>query len=198
MRKKWFAALATLAVLACGGPQTLAAPPGAFPQAEALAFPSCYERDLDPDLSGYRISNRAVSIPTGYIVLVRSLSQHTWIAALRPDEQEVGGTQRYQRAFIRYSWWFKPGADLNFRSSTTRSGFGVTEEVYPAHAHAVQLGPMFVRWSIGGRGTGWLYFRPPFASEAAYFEIGLTCAVDVHRIDPDSITWVSSRISAHP
>jgi hypothetical protein len=160
----------------------------------ALTQPSCFGEAAQELPSTDRwISEHAVRIPTGYITFVRWRHDTVAVGVFRADEQDYGGTGRFEHLFIRYVWWFQPNGDRTFRTRATRSGYGETEETSPTTGHVLQLGPMSVQWSGAGRGFGWVYFTPPWGSaRPPIYEIGLTCAVDLHRVDWHAIQWVNA------
>jgi hypothetical protein len=163
----------------------------------ALTPPSCYEEAAQGTPPSDRwISEQGVRIPTGYITLVRWLHDTVAVGVFRPDEQEYGANGRFEHVFIRYVWWFQPNGDRTFRNRATRSGYGETEETYPTTGHVLQLGPMSVQWSGGNPGFGWVYFKLPWGPARPIYEFGLTCAVDLHRVDWNAIRWVNANTIA--
>jgi hypothetical protein len=153
------------------------------------APPSCFTERRQPFPQPW-ITSRAVRIPVGYIVLVRQTLSNSPLGAFRPEEQETQGRGQYKQPFVRYTWWYELEKSGGFRSSSTRTGYGESEELYPTPGPVITVGQYLIPWSAGGQGAAWYYYNLPWASSATVFEFGLTCAVDARQIDYDAVVWV--------
>jgi hypothetical protein len=164
------------------------APPGSPLPKEV---PACFTDGVPPSAKNTAwITDQAVLLPVGYIVLVRRPAYPPVLAAFRAEEQEVVGRGQYQKPFVRYSWWYQPDGDRTFRNAQTRTGYGESEELYPTAGPFIAVGQFLIAWSTGGTGRAWYYYHLPWTNVSSIYEFGLTCAVDVRKVDYGAVVWV--------
>lgn len=180
------ALLVALAALTTGC-SVLSSLPGASPTPAAM--PACYAEPM-AGLGGAWISRNSVRVPVGYIMLVRERYAREGMGAFRAEEQEPEGRGQFTAAFVRYTWWHQSSADSTFRGATTRFGAGDSQQARSGQPPTMLVGPLPLTWAPAGPGVASYYFGPPHAREEDAYAYGLTCAVDIHRIDPAQVTWV--------
>lgn len=169
------------------GCSVLASLPGGSPTPAAM--PACYAEPMR-GAGGSWINQRSVRVPVGYIVLVRERSAAEGMGAFRPEEQEPEGRGQFTAPFVRYTWWYQSSADSTFRSATTRFGAGDSQETRGGQGPTMLVGSLPLTWSSAGPGLANYYFGPPHSRDSDTYAYGLTCEVDLHRIDPDLVVWV--------
>ena len=119
----------------------------------------------------------AISLPTGFILVVQTDNALAAIQALDQTDSKRG-------SLIRYVWWYQECSDQtrNFLSDNVETGFGVAGEKEPHRPPSLRVGPLTIPWSMAGNGSGWVYFgdeiKPPLS-----IKLALSNAVDITKID---------------
>ena len=120
------------------------------------------------------VLENAVGLRTGSILVVRKDGKYGAIQAIDQSSNTRG-------SFIKYAWWYQPDGSGQFLSPSTLSGFGEAKECYPGPGPLLRVGPIDIKWSIGGDGQGWVYFHGPFSSTSC--ALAPTHQVDISKIN---------------
>jgi hypothetical protein len=126
-----------------------------------------------------RIGNNAIGLPTGLILLVRHNGKYGAVQAIDQSSQNRG-------SFIRYAWWYQPDGSGSFTKGNVEFGFGETSEGRPGVTPRLQIGPIQLEWSIGGEGSGWVYFGPKVTPSPDY-ELLVTNEVDISMVNAEGL-----------
>lgn len=124
-----------------------------------------------------RVTENAVMLPTGMILVVRHAGKY---GAIQAVEQSNAGP----RPFVRYAWWYQADGRGVFNGAGVQRGFGEVEEVRPGPSPALRLGPLQLEWSAGG----WVYFGPPDHHSIEY-ELAVADTIDINKLNAGSLQF---------
>jgi hypothetical protein len=120
-------------------------------------------------------STNGVQLLTGLILVVKHNGCYGAVQAV-----DQAGDKRGK--FIRYFWWFQPDGSGVFTTPGVQSGYAETREGIPGVSPRLQIGPIALEWSMGGDGSGWVYFGPSSSPSRGY-QLLVTSEIDISRID---------------